>query len=137
MCPSCGSVEFVKNGTMDDVQRFICSCGHSFTHKHKCISYRSKVSKQQGLEFINHEITVMSLKDISFYMNLSLTTLYRMRQKLYHACEVYLDSIVLKGQTQIDCSYTKINLKGTKTSKYATHKQKKWQWYYLFRNFSP
>ena len=69
VCPSCGSVEFVKNGTMDDVQWFICSCGHSFIHKHKCISYRSKVSKQQWLEFINHEITGMSLKDISFYMN--------------------------------------------------------------------
>lgn len=114
VCPKCGSIEFVKNGNNKDTQRYLCKCGHSFSHKHKCLSYRSKISKQQWLEFINHEITGMSLNDIAYYMNLSLTTLYRMRQKLYHACEVYLDSIVLKGQTQLDCAYTKINLKGTK-----------------------
>lgn len=37
-----------------------------------------------------------------------------MRHKLYKACSKFIKEIKLEGTTEIDCSYTKINLKDTK-----------------------
>ena len=38
---------------------------------------------------------------------------------------VYLENIKLQGQTEIDCSYIKINLKGTKPNKMPRKSKKK------------
>ena len=116
-CPNCGSLKFVKCGHQNGVQRYKCSCGKTFCSKALSLNYYSKVDLDTWLKVIDYEISGLTLTEISYYLRLSVTTCFRMRHKLYNACSIYLENIKLQGQTEIDCSYIKINLKGTKPNK--------------------
>ena len=70
------------------------------------------------MKFIDLEITGITLKEISYYLGLDVHTCFNMRHKLYSACSLYLDNKTgFIGSTELDSSYTKINLKGTKRNK--------------------
>ena len=60
-----------------------------------------------------------------------------MRHRLYSICHKYMETIKMKGQTEIDASYTKINLKGTKPKNMPRLNKKKRKWISIFRNKSP
>lgn len=114
-CTKCGSSNNIKYGAINNRQRYKCKeCNHTYTSKSHSIAHYSKISKDVWLEFINYEISGLPLEEISNYINLSVTTCFNLRHKLYSAAREYIDKIVLTGQTEIDASYTKINLKGTK-----------------------
>lgn len=114
-CPHCNSTNFIKYGKRNEYQCYICKeCKKTFTKKTNTITHYSKISKEIWESFIEYEFAGMTLKEESYFTHLSKTTCFHMRHRLYSICHKYMETIKMKGQTEIDASYTKINLKGTK-----------------------
>ena len=115
-CPHCGSISIKKNGHTLNNQRFMCNdCHHSFSVKTNTFLYHSKINKDKWLNFIDFELSHMSLRDEAHYLKLSATTCFRMRHKLYSALSEYVNTnVVLSGSIELDAAYRKINLKGTR-----------------------
>lgn len=117
-CPHCGSLEFIKYGKSNGNQRYQCiKCKKTFSENANKLDYNSKLTKEQWLEFIKCEVAGMTLEQTKEFTGISVATCFHMRHKLYRFCERYVRNTRMKGQTQLDASYTSINLKGTKPNK--------------------
>lgn len=118
-CPHCGSIHFKKNGTdKNGRQRFMCKdCGKTFGVTNNSILYRSRISKDTWMKFIDCEIARVPLKEESYQTGLSITTCFYMRHKLNKAASDILEQSKLSGLTEVDGAYFSINLKGTKPDK--------------------
>ena len=116
MCPHCSSVHIKKNGTTVTVgQRYYCNdCHKSFSAATKSFTFHSKVSDEQWKQFIDYEIAKLPLREEAYFLGLSITTCYFMRHKLYRAVRSLHLNDKLEKTAQLDASYFKINLKGTK-----------------------
>ena len=119
VCPHCGSGNIKKNGSSETLgQRYYCNdCHRSFSKATRSFSYHSKVNDEQWKKFIDYEIAKMPLREESYFLDLSITTCYFMRHKLYRAVESLNLNDKLEKTAQLDSSYFKINLKGTKPEK--------------------
>ena len=62
-CPSCGSVHYKKNGhNSNGEQRYICcDCKKSFSDRTKSFFYHCRLTKDKWLQFIDLEVTGMSI----------------------------------------------------------------------------
>lgn len=118
-CPICGSIHFKKNGTdKNGRQRFLCKdCNHTFGSTNNSILYRSKISKETWMKFIDCEIAHMPLSEEAYQIKYSVTTCFYMRQKLNQAASMLMEQSQLSGSVEVDSGYFKINLKGTKPDK--------------------
>ena len=116
VCPYCGSFHIKKNGTSNTVgQRYYCKqCHKSFSKATKSFTFRSKVSDEKRKSFIDYEIARLPLREEAYFLDLSITTCCFMRHKLYRAVESLHLNEKLEKMTQLDSSYFRINLKGTK-----------------------
>lgn len=115
-CPNCKSKLIYRNGkTRDGKQKYICrECHKSFSDNNNSIVYKSKHTYDQWIQFINCELHDYILKDEATTINVSQTTVFSWRHKLYKAIAEVKKSIVLSGIIQIDGTFVPINLKGTK-----------------------
>lgn len=114
-CPYCKSYSIRKNGNKDGRQRYFCKdCHKYFSDNNNSIVYKSKHTYDQWISFINCELHDYILKDEATTINVSQTTVFSWRHKLYKAIAEVKKSIVLSGNIQIDGTFTPINLKGTK-----------------------
>ena len=115
VCPNCTSRSICKNGTKDGRQRYICKDCHTyFSDNNNSIVYKTKHNYEQWIQFINCELHDYTLKDEATTINISQTTVFSWRHKLYEAIAEVKKSIALSGNIQIDGTFTPINLKGTK-----------------------
>ncbi len=73
-----------------------------------------KIPSDKILELIECEIEGLSLKEASYRSGLSETTCFNFRQRLYSMASVKMEDVQLKGQLEVDSTYTKINLSGTR-----------------------
>lgn len=114
-CPNCGSFSIKLNGTKEGRQRYICKdCHKSFSDNNNSIVYKSKYTYDEWIQFINCELHDYILKDEATQINVSQTTVFSWRHKIYQAISEVKKSIVLSGIIQIDGTFVPINLKGTK-----------------------
>ena len=115
-CPNCGSIHIKKNGTTAKIgQRYYCNdCHKSFSTATSSFTFHSRVSDEQWKKFIDYEIAKLPLREEAYFLDLSVTTCYFMRHKLYRAVESLHLNDKLEKTAQLDSSYFKINLKGTK-----------------------
>jgi transposase-like protein len=114
-CPNCGSFSIKLNGTKEGRQRYICKdCHKSFSDNNNSIVYKSKHTYDQWILFINCELHDYVLKNEATVVNVSKTTAFTWRHKLYEAIAEVKKSIILSGIIQIDGTFVPINLKGTK-----------------------
>ena len=115
-CPHCGSISIRKNGKSEKVgQRYYCNdCHKTFSKATDSFMFHSKVSEQQWKQFIDYEIAKLPLREEAYFLDLSITTCYFMRHKLYRAVEKLQLNDRLEKSAQLDSAYYKINLKGTK-----------------------
>lgn len=114
-CPNCGSVSIKRNGTKEGRQRYFCKdCRKSFSDNNDSIVYKSKHTYEQWIQFINCELHDYTLKNAATLVNVSKTTAFSWRHKLYKAIAEVKKSIKLSGIIQIDGTFVPINLKGTK-----------------------
>lgn len=115
-CPVCGSKRIVKNGfNPHHKQKYLCKDCHAvFLPTTNTLFQHSHVSYETWITFIADEINGLTLAQEVVSTGLSKTTCFNMRHKLYKAISDYQDSVQLKGLIELDPTYEKINLKGTK-----------------------
>ena len=131
-CPKCGSVHFVKNGfNPKNRQKYLCKECHSvFMATTGTMFSHSQTTFDIWGVFIAGELNGLTLEEQSVATELTVTTCFNMRHKLYKAASRIQKDVKLKGLVELDPSYTSINLKGTKpenmprASKHRGHKSK-------------
>ena len=74
----------------------------------------SKLPASKVLEMIECEIEGVPLKETGYRADVSETACFNFRQRLYAMASIQLENIQLHGQTEVDSTYAKINLSGTK-----------------------
>ena len=74
----------------------------------------SKLPASKVLEMIECEIEGLPLKETGYRADVSETACFNFRQRLYAMASIQLENIQLHGQTEVDSTYAKINLSGTK-----------------------
>lgn len=126
-CPKCQSKDYYHNGhTKTGKQKFICkNCSKSFSISNDTILYKTKRLYLDWISFIHCSILGLTLKQISSELNISITTAFTWRQKLFYACRYFREKLVLCGFVEIDAQYFKINLKGTKPEKMPRYSKKR------------
>lgn len=125
-CPDCRSQSIRKNGTKEGRQRYFCkNCHKYFSDNNNSIVYKSKHTYDQWITFINCELHDYILKDEATTVNVSQTTVFSWRHKLYKAIAEVKKSIMLSGIIQIDGTFTPINLKGTKPENMPRYSKKR------------
>lgn len=125
-CPHCGSVSIKRNGTYDRKQRFICKdCKKSFSTTTNTFFFHNRISKEVWKNFIDYEMDSLTLKSIAYYLDISVHTAFRMRHKLYRAVSSIVEKQTVSGEIQLDATYRKINLKGTKPDKMPRYSKKR------------
>ena len=115
-CPHCGSVRFIKNGfNPHHKQKYRCKdCRSVFMATTGTLFTHSKTTFDIWGTFIAGELNDLTLNAQVVATGLSRTTCFNMRHKLYKAASKIQDGSVLSGQIELDPTYTKINLKGTR-----------------------
>lgn len=118
-CPHCGSTHFVKNGfNPHNRQKYRCKkCKSVFMATTGTMFTHSRTSFDIWTTFISGELNGMTLTQQSVATGLSVTTCFNMRHKLYQAAAKIQNNVVLSGNVELDPTYTKINLKGTRKDK--------------------
>ena len=74
----------------------------------------SKLTSAKVLEMIECEIEGLSLKETSYRSDASETACFNFRQRLYEMASKQMEYVQLVGLTEVDSTYAKINLSGTK-----------------------
>lgn len=126
-CPHCGSTHFVKNGfNPKNKQKYRCKDCHSvFMAVTKTMFSHSKTNFNTWSVFIAGELNGLTLRQQSVATELTVTTCFNMRHKLYKAASAIQKDVLLSGMIELDPSYTGINLKGTKPKnmpRYSKHR---------------
>lgn len=73
-----------------------------------------KIPSDKILELIECEIEGLSLRETSYRSKLPETTCFNFRQRLYSMASSKMEDVQLSGQLEVDSTYTKINLSGTR-----------------------
>ena len=73
-----------------------------------------KIPSAQVLEMIECEIEGLSFKETSYRSGLSESSCFNFRQRLYSMASVLMEDVCLSGQIELDSTYSKINLSGTR-----------------------
>lgn len=128
-CPHCGSVRFVKNGlNPHHKQKYRCKdCNSAFMVTTNTMFTHSKTSFDIWSTFIAGELNNLTLQQQTVETGLTQITCFNMRHKLYKAVSRIQRESKRSGLVELDPSYTKINLKGTKQEnmpRYSKHRGK-------------
>ena len=117
-CPTCHFKTIRRNGKKNGRQRFECmnpECQHRyFTVTKGTFFYHTRSTYQTWLVFLGCELNHLTLEQETVSTGKSKTTCFNMRHTLYSAISRKVIQARLAGSTQLDATYTRINLKGTK-----------------------
>lgn len=117
-CPNCHCRYIRKNGTKNKRQRYECKnpeCSHRFfTVTTGTFFFHSRTPYHTWLSFLGCELNGMTLEQEAVVVGKPITTCFNMRHILYSAISKKAMAVQLSGVTELDATYTKINLKGTK-----------------------
>ena len=125
-CPNCSSKHFIRYGHKDGIQRFFCkSCSKTFLPTTGNLMSSNRLSDENIRELIECEIEGLSLKETAYRSHLSKSTCFCFRQRLYRMADYKMSELLLNGQIQIDATYTRINLSGTKPKNMPRYSKKR------------
>lgn len=115
-CPYCKSKHYVKNGfNKGKRQKYLCKdCKKIFLSTTNTIFSRSRIPYCEWTNFIASEVNGLTLSQEAIQISKSITTCFYMRHKLYRAISDLIESQILSNHIEMDFTYHKINLKGTK-----------------------
>lgn len=118
-CPKCGSKHVIKwgynYGKKSAKQRYLCKdCKRTYVPTSGTVFAYSNTSYHDWIDFIACEINSLTLEQEVITISKSKTTCFNMRHKLYDALSDIQDRTVLHDEIELDPTYEKINLKGTK-----------------------
>lgn len=114
-CLYCGSIKIIKNGfSAKGRQRYLCKeCHKTFTAVSKSFFKNTRLSYTQWLKLLDCEMMGLTLKETSYQINISTTSCFYMRHKLYQSLES-IQAKTLKGEVQLDTAFINMDLKGLK-----------------------
>lgn len=120
VCPGCGSIAVVQNGTNDaGIQRFRCQdCGKSFTRFTGTLLEKSRFPWEVWVTVLRMTLNDDSLVDIQTVLEqdygcegINIKTVFAMRTKLIHAMAA-VEPPTLTGVIQMDESFVRESQKG-------------------------
>lgn len=80
VCPNCGSVSCIKNGTVRDKQRFLCrDCYKTFGYTTKSAISSTKLTNEQWKNYIKCMIQGMSIRKSAEIVGISVKTSFKER----------------------------------------------------------
>lgn len=114
-CPHCGGTHFIKYGFKDGKQRYLCKdCNKSFLEDSGTLMSSCRLTEDQVRELIECEVEGLSLKEEAHRSGLTETSCFNFRHRLYSMADHRMAKLVLSGQVEVDATYTRINLAGTR-----------------------
>ena len=114
-CPHCGGAHFIKYGSKDGKQRYLCkNCNKSFLEDSGTLMSSCRLTEEQIKELIECEVEGLSLKEEAYRSGLTETTCFSFRHRLYSMADYKKAELILSGQVEVDATYTRINLAGTR-----------------------
>ena len=83
VCPHCGSVKSIKNGTRNGRQRYLCKdCGKTFGDTNGTVAFRSKLSVGKWIEFIKLTLQGESCRTIAKELGINKQTALHNRHRV-------------------------------------------------------
>ena len=125
-CPVCGGSHVIKWGFNNGSQRYKCKdCGKLFNRHTGTLLESLHCSEETLLKVIDAEIRGDSLKEIVYQTGLTESTCFLVRQRLHALAGIVVSGKKLTGQTEVDATYTKISLSGTKPENMPRYSKKR------------
>jgi len=122
-CPHCQSVNVVKNGHKDDIQRFKCKdCRKSFTWTNNTILYGSKKDLSVWDRFCECLMNKFPLRKCCEICKISLHTAFNWRHKILDALQNMHHSIHLDGIIETDETFFDLSFKGNRNLEESHHR---------------
>ena len=91
VCPHCGSVKVIKNGTRNSRQRYFCKdCYKTFGDTNGTVAFRSKLSVGKWIEFIKLTLQGESCRTIAKELGINKQTVLHNRHRI---CSVLLQFV--------------------------------------------
>lgn len=114
-CPHCAGTHVIKWGFNNGKQRYKCKdCRTCFCDTTNTVLEYLHADKEKLMSVIEAEIRGDSLEEISNQADLPQSTFFYLRQRLHTAASIRMSERKLSGQIELDATYKKINLSGTK-----------------------
>ena len=116
VCPHCGSVKSIKNGTRNGRQRYFCKdCGKTFGDTNGTVAFRSKLPDGKWIEFIKLTLQGESCRTIAKELGINKQTALHNRHRI---CSVLLQFVSnqddFKGLAESDEYYYPLSFKDVK-----------------------
>ena len=121
ICPLCGGMHVVKNGSTRGIARYLCrTCGKTFGDTQDTILKHSRKSLEVWHLYVECMINKFSLRKSAEICNLSLPVAFAWRHKILDALQNMMEQVRLDGVVEADETFMAISYKGH-------HKQKTMQ----------
>ena len=112
-CPYCGSVHFVKNGSGDGKQRYLCrDCKKSFVQETGTIFKSTKKDLSVWKWYIHCMIEKYPLRKCAKECGITLYTAFTWRHKILDALQNMTNDVTLDGVVEADETFTSVSYKG-------------------------
>ena len=112
-CPHCKSIHFVKNGTKNGTQRYLCrDCKKSFVTESGTILYRTQKDIEVWKKYIHCMINKYPLRKCAKECDITLYTAFIWRHKILDALQNMMNEVELDGIVEADETFTTISYKG-------------------------
>lgn len=116
-CPHCGSAHFVKNGSGDGKQRYLCrDCEKSFVQETGTIFKSTKKDLAVWKKYIHCMVQKYPLRRCAKKCGITLYTEFTWRHKILDALQNMMDDVTLNGVVEADETFTNVSYKGNHKS---------------------
>ena len=113
LCPHCGSVHFVKNGTKLGHQRYLCrECNKSFVQNSGTILFRTHKGSDIWQKYIQCMIDKLPLRRCAEECGITLPTAFAWRHKILDALQNMMAEVKLGGIVEADETFFRLSYKG-------------------------
>lgn len=112
-CPYCGGSHFVKNGTRQGRQRFICrDCHKTFVAEVGSVFFGSQKRIDVWQKYVDCMMDKLPLRRCAEICDISLPTAFIWRHKILDALQKMQNQVQLDGVTEADETFFRLSFKG-------------------------
>ena len=112
ICPHCGSLHCVKNGSVRGTKRFVCrDCGRSFGPNHRSVLMFSKLKPRVWRAYIKCMVEGRTLEASAEIVGVCLKTSFYMRHKILDAL-ASIERDTVDGLVEMDETFVAESFKG-------------------------
>ena len=126
-CPYCGFKEFIKYGRYKGIQRYQCKnekCRKTFSNTTCSIWKNLKHCPEKWMHFVELMCEERTLKQCSIILNISITTAFNWRHKIFHSIENHYKPDSFKESVSVTDYYIPRCYKGSRNKNYTENQKK-------------